>query len=55
MPVVFDQVVGTVAPPPSPSEASDSVTPAPPPLVASQRLVQMLRDREKRTARIRAD
>lgn len=55
MPVVFDQVVGTVAPPPSAGGSSDAATPAPPPSEIKQLFVQMLRDREKRAARLRAD
>ncbi len=55
MPVVFDQVVGTVTPPPVSGEASDAATPAPPPSEIKQMFVQMLRDRAKRAARLRAD
>ncbi|MEA5463919.1 hypothetical protein [Leptothoe sp. PORK10 BA2] len=55
MPVVFDQVVGTVAPPPSAGGPSEAATPAPPPAEIKQMFAQMLRDRAKRTARLRAD
>lgn len=53
MPVVFDQVVGTVTPPPSSGAPSDVATPAPPPSEIKQMFVQMLRDHEKRAARLR--
>jgi hypothetical protein len=55
MPVVFDQVVGTVTPPPATGDPSTAAPPAQPPIVMQQMIVQMWRDREKRLARIRAN
>lgn len=56
MPVVFDQVVGTVDAPTSSKETSSKgESPPPPPAAARQLFAQMLRDLEKRLARVRAD
>lgn len=55
MPVVFDQVVGTVDAPAQSKETGSEGERPPPPAAARQLLAQMLRDREKRLARVRAD
>ncbi len=55
MPVVFDQVVGTIDAPSTPSETGGEGGTPPPPAAARQLLAQMLRDHEKRLARVRAD
>ena len=55
MPVVFDQVVGTVEAPSDSDSASGETEASPPPMAAQQMLAQMLRDREKRLARVSAD
>ncbi|MGB3295808.1 MAG: hypothetical protein WBB01_22725 [Phormidesmis sp.] len=55
MPVVFDQVVGTVDAPSAPGEPGGEGGTPPPAAAARQLLAQMLRDHEKRMARVRAD
>lgn len=54
MPVIFDQVTGTVDPPSNPSpDASPEQTTSP--QIARQLLAEMIRDRDKKAARLRAD
>lgn len=54
MPVVFDEVVGTVAPEPVPASETESATAAPrePP---AETLLALLRRHEQRACRLRAD
>jgi hypothetical protein len=54
MPVIFDQVTGTVTPPAN--DTASALPPAPPPPQAmEQKLMQWLRHQETRLARVRAD
>ncbi|MBW4484549.1 MAG: hypothetical protein KME14_18610 [Tildeniella torsiva UHER 1998/13D] len=54
MPVVFDEVVGTVAAPPAAAPAEGSAA-EPSPLAAEQTLRHWWHNREARLARLRAD
>ncbi len=54
MPVVFDQVVGNIVPETSPTQAEPETAPMPE-VTAEEKLCRLIRRKEQRLARLRAD